>query len=105
MRIKYYFLRFKFLASVVFREEGAVETMQTMTRELEETTAAMKEERDKLEAARQELQNIARRLPLAKPDAGIFTTNERSECESFSLKPASPVSVLNSRSALSQTSR
>lgn len=38
--------------------------MQMMTKELEQTTAAMKEERDKLEAARVELQNMARKLPL-----------------------------------------
>lgn len=70
-------------------DEISIETMQVMTRELEETTAAMKEERDKLEAARQELQNIARRLPLNKSMGTSLSPNNDSESEPPCLKPAS----------------
>lgn len=70
-----------------FSDEISYETMHVMTKELEETTAAMKEERDKLEATRQELQTMARRLPLNKPRGENLSPNDDSENEPPCLKP------------------
>ncbi|KAK6631183.1 hypothetical protein RUM43_014279 [Polyplax serrata] len=69
------------------RDEISYETMHVMTKELEETTAAMKEERDKLEATRQELQTMARRLPLNKSRGENLSPNDDSENEPPCLKP------------------
>ncbi|KAL0268417.1 UNVERIFIED_CONTAM: hypothetical protein PYX00_010372 [Menopon gallinae] len=57
-------------------DETYVETMQNMTRELEERTAAMKEEHEKLVQARQELENLARKIPLVKPERSSLSPDD-----------------------------
>lgn len=70
-------------------EEMSIEAMQMMTRELEERTAAMKEERDKLLAARQQLQNVARKIPIAKPpETESLSPDDDSESEAPCLLPS-----------------
>lgn len=69
-------------------EEISIETMQMMTRELEERTAAMKEERDKLIAARQHLQRVAGKIPLEKTETESLSPDDDSESEAPCLLPS-----------------
>lgn len=57
-----------------------METMHKMTREIEERTAAIKDERDKLIAARQELEILTRRMPMGKVENSL-SPDEDSESE------------------------
>lgn len=69
-------------------DEMSIETMQMMTRELEERTAAMKEERDKLIAARQHLQRVAGKIPVAKTETESLSPDDDSESEAPCLLPS-----------------
>lgn len=50
--------------------------MQNMTKELEERTAAMKEEHLKLILARQELENLAKKIPFVKAERASLSPDD-----------------------------